>query len=328
MTNLPAKPRRDSWRGPSAHAGMTLIELMVSLLIGLFLSWGAIQVYVQSKSNYRAAEVATRLQENARFALETLEPDVRLAGFWGRHADPARVGGPGPGTTIRCSGSGIDVTDWALDLTTPIAAVDDIYDLDCDPFATARGESDVLIVRRAGDLRVVPQANQLQMHGDLSRAQLFDDGIVPAGFDAAAETRDVVVHAYYVDEESSFSADVPSLRRKTLVRGNVVEDQEMISGIENLQVQLGVDTNGDGSVDRYADADEPVVAGTRVAAVRLWLLLRSEESPGPGFRDAREYVPADADIGPITPGDDAAYPAGFQRLSVTKTIYLRNQGGS
>ena len=68
---------------------MTLIELMVSMTIGLFLTWGAFQVYLQSKSNYRAAEVMTRLQENARFALETLEPDLRLAGFWGRHRELA-----------------------------------------------------------------------------------------------------------------------------------------------------------------------------------------------------------------------------------------------
>lgn len=310
---------------PGGQRGMTLIELMVSLTIGMFLTWGAIQVYLQSKDNYRAAEVMTRLQENARFALETLEPDLRLAGLWGRHNDPARVLVPAAGFVVTCAG--VDVGEWALDLAAPVAALDDDYDLDCGPRSTARPGSDVLIVRRAGELLAAPQAGQLQIHSDLSMARLFDDGMVPAGFDARAETRDLVVHAYYVDNESSFSASTPSLRRKTLVRGSVMEDQEMITGVENLQVQFGLDTNGDGSVNRYVDPDHPAVLGARIVAVRLWMLVRAEESPGPGFRDSREYQPPDEDADPIVPGDEL-YPAVFPRLEMTKTILLRNRTGS
>ncbi len=73
---LPYRPaRRD--------AGVSLIELMVSLVIGSLLIIGAVTVYMQSRNTYRTNEAAARLQETARYALDVIEPDVRMAGFWG-----------------------------------------------------------------------------------------------------------------------------------------------------------------------------------------------------------------------------------------------------
>jgi type IV pilus assembly protein PilW len=304
--------------------GMTLIELMVSLVIGLFLTWGAIEVYLQSKGNYRSAEVITRLQENTRFALDTLEPDLRLASFWGKHRDPGRVVVPTAGVVITCDGN--NVGDWALDLTNPVAATDDDYDLDCGALSEARAGSDVLVVRHASDLTAAPAAGRIQLVSNLSRAWVMNDGNPPPEAGATAETRDLFVHAYYVDNASSFSDTIPSLRRQTLVAGGVIEDQEMITGVENLQVQYGLDTNGDGSVERYVDPDNPAVGTGPVVALRIWMLVRSEESPGTAFVDDRQYQPLDEDADPIVPGDEL-YPAEFQRLEVTKTIFLRNQTG-
>jgi hypothetical protein len=303
---------------------MTLIELMVALAIGLFLTWGAIEVYVQSKSNYRASETLTRLQENARFALDTLEPDLRLAGFWGRHSDPARVTVAAGGIGVTCDGN--DVTGWALDVARPVEASDDGYDLDCDPRSTARDGSDVLVIRHASETReAAPAAGPIQVVSNLARGWVIDDGILPADAGANPETRNLIVHAYYVDNESSFDDDIPSLRRKTLVNNRVI-DEEMITGVENLQVQFGLDTNGDGRVERYVDSDDPDVPGENIAAVRIWLLVRSEDSPGPGFIDDRVYSPPDADGATITPAGPL-YPERFQRVEVTKTVYLRNRAG-
>jgi type IV pilus assembly protein PilW len=228
---------------------------------------------------------------------------------------------------VTCGGA--DVTDWAMDTNAPIAATDDIYDLDCPANSEARDDSDVLIVRHAGDRITAPQAGQVQLQSDLALARIFDDGVIPAGFNADdAETRDLVVHAYYVDNASSFSGAIPSLRRQTLVRGGLIEDQEMITGVENLQVQFGLDTNGDGSVERYVDPDSPAAAGgATIVAVRIWMLVRSEESPGQAFEDQRQYQPLDLELAPITPGTDE-YPANFPRIEVTKTVFLRNQGGA
>src|SRR5690606_26200737 len=63
--------------------GMTLIEIMIALLIGAFLLGGVLQIFINSKQTYRMQEGLSRMQENGRFAMEFLEHDLRMAGFWG-----------------------------------------------------------------------------------------------------------------------------------------------------------------------------------------------------------------------------------------------------
>ncbi len=69
--------------------GVSLIELMVAMVIGLFLILGAVTVFSQSRSTYRTAESVARLQEIGRLAMDVVETDVRMANFWGmsNHAD-------------------------------------------------------------------------------------------------------------------------------------------------------------------------------------------------------------------------------------------------
>lgn len=65
------------------QGGLTLIELMIALLIGIFLLAGVLQIFLSAKQSYRVGEGVSRLQENARFALELLTRDVRMSGFQG-----------------------------------------------------------------------------------------------------------------------------------------------------------------------------------------------------------------------------------------------------
>ena len=67
----------------SRQLGLSLIEIMVALLIGLFLLLGLYEIFVSSKQSYRLAEAQSRLQENARYALEVLSHNIRQAGFVG-----------------------------------------------------------------------------------------------------------------------------------------------------------------------------------------------------------------------------------------------------
>lgn len=70
-------------RGRPTEAGLTLIELMVALMLGLILIGGAIQVFVSNRAAYAFNEGFSRLQENGRFALDTIGYHARLAGYLG-----------------------------------------------------------------------------------------------------------------------------------------------------------------------------------------------------------------------------------------------------
>lgn len=79
MLRAPGRPaaRRRHLRG------MTLVELMVGLAIGMFLVAVMGAVYVGSRSTFVAQESGARMQENGRFVMDTLGNDLRMAGFRG-----------------------------------------------------------------------------------------------------------------------------------------------------------------------------------------------------------------------------------------------------
>lgn len=66
-----------------AQRGVTIVELMVALLLGVILTGGAVQVFVSNRATYAFNEGFARLQENGRFALDTLSYHARLAGYLG-----------------------------------------------------------------------------------------------------------------------------------------------------------------------------------------------------------------------------------------------------
>jgi type IV pilus assembly protein PilW len=63
--------------------GFTLVELMVSLTIGLIILAAVSSVFVTSKRSYNEQDRQAKMQENARFALNTLMHDLRHAGYYG-----------------------------------------------------------------------------------------------------------------------------------------------------------------------------------------------------------------------------------------------------
>jgi type IV pilus assembly protein PilW len=61
--------------------GLTLIEILISLLLGAFLIGGVLQIFISSRQTYRVQETLSRLQENGRFAMDFIGRDVRMAGY-------------------------------------------------------------------------------------------------------------------------------------------------------------------------------------------------------------------------------------------------------
>lgn len=318
-----------SQRIPRTVRGVSLIELMVSLVIGLLLIAGAVTVYLQSRDTYRVNETVARVQEIGRYALDVLEPDVRLAGFWGltNRADFVE-NRAGPAETQQAAAAGITDScgnNWVVDVTQFIDGRDAAatsgagYNLACSATSPAAW-SDVLIVRRASSdvraLAVAPAPARVQIQSNRMRAAIFKDGTLPAGFGAppASETRDLIAHAYYISDAGAGAngQNQFQLRRQTL-RGTSIIDEEVIPGIQDMQVQFGVDTNADGSTDLYANPG--AVPAGQITAARVWLLVVADDRE-PGFVDDTNYAYANA-----TPG---VFNDGRRRILMTKTIQIRN----
>ena len=63
--------------------GLTLIELLIAMLIGTLLILGASSMFIANKRVYKEVDYQGRLAENARFAMEMMIRDLRMAGFIG-----------------------------------------------------------------------------------------------------------------------------------------------------------------------------------------------------------------------------------------------------
>jgi len=326
--------------------GMTLTELLVAMTLGLVLLGGTLTAYLKARDTHVTLETTARLQEIARHALGLIESDVRMSGHLGLTSRPALVtnldapltdpaGGP---VELRgCS------KNWATRLSNPLSGWDQSagawpLDAPCRPSGRWRNSTDGLIVRRASADRIAQTAAGLKLYqrhvlvaSSRTAAQVFvgdAEGRIPGAFAQAdppdapplADTRRLLVHAYYVSADSSEAAGYPSLRRKRLVAGPAVQDEEIIPGVEDLQVQYGVDADGNGSVDRYVNADG-VAAGTTVVSARVWLRVRASERD-PAWNDTARYAYANQDE--RVPVDERA----FRRVVVSRTIHLRNARGT
>lgn len=68
---------------PPRQFGLSLIELMIAIALGVVLLLGLIQIFGGVRASFNAAEARARIQENGRFALEFLRRDARMAGHLG-----------------------------------------------------------------------------------------------------------------------------------------------------------------------------------------------------------------------------------------------------
>jgi type IV pilus assembly protein PilW len=78
-------------RRSSKQDGFSIVELMVAITIGLIILTAVSTVFVSSKTSYNTQDNLARLQENARFAMQFILRDLRLAGYYGCNDDMSRT---------------------------------------------------------------------------------------------------------------------------------------------------------------------------------------------------------------------------------------------
>lgn len=306
-----------------------MIELMVALAIGVVIIIGAVSVYVQSRNTFRVTESVARLQETARYALEVLGPDIRMAGYWGLHNRADYI--TNAATPLQSVPSGLTNlnscgTNWAINASQIVQGVNEGQPYPfpvatCAPYGSAgsaaawRNGTDILVIRRASSEPTALAANTLQIQSSRLLSTIIEDGTLPPGFapPATTETYDLITHAYYVSNNSTGRPGMPSLRRKRLVAGPAIQDEEIVSGIEDFQVRFGIDTDGDQEAESFVNPN--ATAGNPVVAVRIWLVVRALEEEQ-GFIDdvSRSYGGKSV----VAPNDKV------RRILVERTIQLRN----
>lgn len=335
---------------PVRGKGFSLVELLVALTIGLLLIGAAVAAYVRSRALFEASEIVARLEDTARYALTVIEPDVELAGYYGGTNNPANLSMVEHGASqsfiataygMRQNASPIAEIgaaaqacgrNFAIDVLEPAQGANNRFLLGpgatggCAPYAPgAQAGADVLTLRRASVDTDSAFAGRIQILSSrltsLSRQLLFFDGHVPLPIDVDHEIHDLVVRAYYVAQNSVDHPRYPALRVKSLtsVSGHpAFTDAEVIPGVEDLQIEFGVDNGAHtGQVSHYVSPESPGLETEQIVAVRVWVRVRAEH-PEPGLVDTHEYRYADVSFVPT--GADRA----IRRVLLSRTIALRN----
>jgi type IV pilus assembly protein PilW len=330
-------------------SGFSLIELLIASGMGLMLIAAFLVVLQRCRFLFVANESVTQLQDSARHALGLLASDIEHAGFFGfAPAERFQLVGNGavlarhpqmrqPTPELAATAvSGLPAgahdcgVNFAVDLHQPVQGTDNSDGLRaCAPTPTAGGArplSDTLTVRHASLEATEPLAGRLQIYSaTLASAQpvlLFADGRAPGARDDGHEVRDLEVRSYYVANNSVGRPGLPALRVKSLTesRGRAqFRDEEVMPGVEDLQVELGVSgADGVGGPVQFVISESPLARQRNIVAVRLWMRLRAEATEQ-GFRDDRALNYSNTSF---TPNDTERTQ---RRLLIVRTVALRNR---
>lgn len=325
--------------------GFSLVELMLAMLIGLIITGGVMSIYISTRDTQRVSDDQLQMVADARFAIETIGFDIRHAGSWGgtnlqqdihcqKDYDNCSFGDDMPKATGDC----VDY-DY-INLRRPVFGLNDNISTYASTCATNnyKALTDVLEVRYADPTAVATvalAADTAYARTNVKGGKLFKTGAAPSipdhdhykwePFDntnTVTQNYPLVSHVYYVSSETDPGDNIPSLRRASLVAGPQMDDEVLISGVEDFQVQYGVpDTttnpNDNKTVVSYVTADNITtdVEWQKVSSIKIWLLMRSERKDRDGIMGSRSFNYA---------GKSADETDGYRRFLISSVIELKN----
>jgi type IV pilus assembly protein PilW len=258
------------------NRGFSLVELMVSIVIGLVILAAMVALFVNSSGANRELARANTLVENGRLAIELLESDVVHAGYWGSYMpnfdDQTFADVPTDAPSA--------VPDPCLDYDTPwtvqhrlnlIGVPVDVYDSNafCAPIVVNKQPTtDVLVVRHAELCEAGSGGNceddiESNVYFQASRcgtdAVRFRFGIEgDTNFNlrqldctTATEKRKFIQNIYYIRDFAVTAGDgIPTLVRSSFTKLDPSDPAEiatqqpavaLIEGIEGFRIELGID---------------------------------------------------------------------------------------
>ncbi len=322
--------------------GMSLVELMIAMVIGLILSAALITIYVSNKKVFWDSEAAAILQENNRFVLKLITNDLRMAGFYGgvdfrlleNKATALTSGFCKRGETFDEESNDYeggdstefeyDVSVWAVEAGGQIPSCLAGKDVDAN--------TDILFVKHARkkpvDTGVATSASKTYIitghdsaeHVDGTGNTTLESKISASGQYPGGDIWEYVYHAYYVYKPSG--SVYSQLKRIKLGKAGWGAPETVAEGVEDLHYIFGVHDSSvtdTGMVTRYYSAAD-VPDWSNVVSATVYLRGRSTMSDV-GYNDAKTYSYGKrSDYTPS--GTDARY---HRKLLQTTVSFFNNQ---
>lgn len=227
---IDARQSRADGSNPTLRArqgGLTIVELMVSITLGLLVTMAAMALLQSSRSGYVAQDEGTRIQDTGRYAIESIARTVRQAAYENWDGNEAPIAAS---ATFSANIAGLDghsLKENSEGITAPVKK--------------AVNGSDVLAIRFFG---VGAGAN-----GDGTMLNCAGFGVgAPSSRDHADLERGWSI--FYVAADSGGE---PELRCKYQGKSTWTSDA-IARGVESFQVLYGMDSDADGLPNRFLNA--------------------------------------------------------------------------
>jgi type IV pilus assembly protein PilW len=291
---------------PARQRGLTLVELMVAMTIGLVIVAATTGIFVNSSAMRRQIESSADVIESGRYALDLLSRELSQTGYYGTLSSPTGTTVPDPCTT--------DVAAWANSLAVHVFGVQG-----ADPNPACLGNrkagTDAVFIQRASTCTTAEGGTcaENDKNGYIQVSECGDEYsltpfVVAKGTDAAlklqtracdgtkAEIRKLIRRTYYVSTADVLSyVDVTPLGAQPEVK--------LIENVEQMQIEYAVDTDSDGTPDEFKTAPAD---WSQVIGLRVWVLARSTDT-STNTKNALTIQMSDTKI------DIAAAAANFKR---------------
>lgn len=321
--------------------GFSLVELMVSLTIGLVIAVAAMSAYLGSANASRTADAQSRMNEDAQAALRLLSQQIRLAGgnpvqpnradAYRRNPvyDPTYVGGtstayPTPAPTLSPGYSMSAFSIRGCDGTFSNVATSTALTLDsltCGGGTTTLPDS-IAVSYEADKFDTVQSAAGLA--SDCVGSALTTTTATFSTGTATTATFAVADNRFYI---ANSSTSVPSLYCKGISSGT----QPLVDNVEDMQLRYGTasttNTTTTATVAGYLEANQIEPTGTllanaatawgRVLTVRICIIVRSE-NPVANTAASAYYYKCDGTL-------DTSQTDLRLRRAYSTTVVLRNR---
>jgi type IV pilus assembly protein PilW len=313
------------------QSGWSLVELMISLTIGLILLAGITTLIVKQNQTRTELEKDSQQIENGRYAIQLLHDDIEHAAFYGEYAlpttttfdatvNPCVVGTAGwvsatPAVPVGLQGYAGAATD-----PTPTTCLDN-YKANTDVLVIRRTTSDAPIAVAAATAGTA-YLQVSRCDTDTSPFIIGTGGFVLKQKDCTtlATLRKYIVRIYYISSCNECGTDtIPTLKMVELTNGTSAL-RPLVEGIEDMQFDYGIDATGDGSSDSYTTA--PAAADWQnVMSVRVNILARNKET-SPGYTDNKSYgLSGVSGVPAVSPGGN------YRRHVYNEVVRMVNSSG-
>ena len=342
------------------QGGFTIVELMVAITLGMVILAGLITVFVNSVRSRDEIERANQQIENGRYAMQLLTDDLRNAGYLaefnpGAMATPATKPDPcvtAPSALIAAlpisvqgydNGANLPATCSFLSVSTGTdvivirrASTCAVGDTDCDavisgvPYLQASGCSS------AAELGSTLIANYFALDTNTANLTLHQkDCNPPTTPGTLAPYHQYRTHIYYIDDNDKSGDGIPTLKRAELgASGFTIVP--LVEGIENLQIEYGIDTStpttGAPAVftanpDSYGTCAPAVCVGywRNTVAAKINLLARNITATA-GYTDSKTYTLGRKADG-TTANNFGPFNDAYKRHAYSAEVRLNNPAG-